>query len=130
MLGPGVAPVAGGTDFCVNPRFQAGMHTVVDIRRCGLTWIRQEDGYVSIGATSTMLEVTQSALVKQLGNGMIATAAATCGSPNVRNVATVGGNAASSLPSADTPATFIALDAIAVTQGRAREAQYPAVGVL
>lgn len=117
MLGPGVAPVAGGTDFCINPRFRAGIHTVVDIRRCGLAWIRQEGDWLSIGAGTTMRQVAGSPLVQDLARGIIAAAAVTCGSPNVRNVATLGGNAASALPSADTPPTLLVLDATAVIQG-------------
>ncbi len=125
LLGPGVAPVAGGTDFCVNPRFRAGIHTVVDIRRCGLSWIREEGDYLSIGAGTTMLEVAESPLVQQLARGIIAAAAVTCGSPNVRNVATIGGNAASALPSADTPPTLLALDAQAVVTGQAGQRLVP-----
>lgn len=125
LLGPGVAPVAGGTDFCVNPRFRAGVHTVVDIRRCGLSWIRDEGEYVSIGAATTMREVAESPLIGALARGIIAAAAATCGSPNVRNVASIGGNSASALPSADTPPTLLALDAEAVLAGPSGQRSLP-----
>jgi len=125
LLGPGVAVVAGGTDFCVNPRFRAGVHTVVDIRRCGLNWIRQVDGYLSIGATTTMRDVAESPLVQQLAGGIVGIAAATCGSPNVRQVGTIGGNTTNSLPSADTPPTLMVLDALAVIQGVAGERTAP-----
>ncbi|MBV9121217.1 MAG: FAD binding domain-containing protein [Chloroflexi bacterium] len=125
LLGSGVAPIAGGTDFCVNPRFQTGIEEVVDLRRCGLSWIRRDGGALSIGATTTMHEVATSPVVADVADGILGLAAATCGSPNVRHVATLGGNSASSLPSADTPAVLLALDAAVVLEGRHGSREMP-----
>ncbi|MHB8620341.1 MAG: FAD binding domain-containing protein [Chloroflexota bacterium] len=117
LLGEGVAPLVGGTDLCVNPRFQAGVREVVDLGRCGMSWIRREGDWLSLGAATTMRDIAVSDLLKAEGGGIINTAAEACGSPNIRNAASIGGNCASGLPSADTPPALLALDAVAVLAG-------------
>ena len=48
-----------------------------------------------------------------------------CGSPNIRNMATLVGNVASALPSADTPPALLALDAQVVLVGTGGERIVP-----
>lgn len=55
--------------------------------------------------------------MQALADGILARGAAVCGSPNIRNMATLAGNVASALPSADTPPPLLALDAEAVLIG-------------
>lgn len=103
--------IAGGTDLLVNPRYMAGVREVVDIRRLGLDSIRVEDGWLRIGAGATMRMVAKHPAVQELAHGILARGAAVCGSPNIRNMATLVGNIASALPSADTPPALLALGA-------------------
>src|SRR5215467_15040640 len=109
--------IAGGTDLLVNPRYMAGVNEVVDIRKLGLDYIREEDGWLCIGAGATMRTVARHAKIQALADGILARGAAVCGSPNIRNMATLAGNVASALPSADTPPALLALDAHAVLTG-------------
>ncbi len=109
--------IAGGTDLLVNPRYMVGVREVVDIRRLGLDYIHVEAGWLHIGAGATMRTVAQHSPVQQLADGNLARGAAVCGSPNIRNMATLAGNVASALPSADTPPSLLALNAQVVLLG-------------
>ncbi len=109
--------IAGGTDLLVNPRYMAGIREVVDIRNLELDYIREEQSWLHVGAGATMRTVARHPKIQALANGILARSAAVCGSPNIRNMATLAGNVASALPSADTPPSLLALDAQAVLVG-------------
>jgi len=117
--------IAGGTDLLVNPRYMVGVREVVDIRKLGLNYIRVENGWLHIGAGATMRTVAQQATLQRLANGILARGAAVCGSPNIRNMATLVGNIASALPSADTPPALLALNAEVVLVGTNGERVVP-----
>ncbi len=109
--------IAGGTDLLVNPRYMVGVSEVVDIRSLSLNFIVEEQGWLRIGAGTTMRSVAQHARVQALADGILARSAAVCGSPNIRNMATLAGNVASALPSADTPPALLALNSRIVLVG-------------
>src|ERR1700730_4645798 len=109
--------IAGGTDLLVNPRYMVGVREVVDIRKLGLDYIHIENGWLSVGAGTTMRTVARHPEIQALADGILARGAAVCGSPNIRNMATLAGNVASALPSADTPPSLLALDAQVVLVG-------------
>jgi aerobic carbon-monoxide dehydrogenase medium subunit len=109
--------IAGGTVLLVNPRYMIGIREVVDIRNLGLDYIREEHGWLHIGAGATLRTVARHPKIQAVANGILARGAAVCGSPNIRNMATLAGNVASALPSADTPPSLLALDAQAVLVG-------------
>ena len=117
--------IAGGTDLLVNPRYMVGIREVVDIRKLGLDYIREEHDWLHIGAGATMRTVARHPKIQALANGILARGAAVCGSPNIRNMATLAGNVASALPSADTPPSLLALDAQAVLVGMQGERIVP-----
>src|ERR1700674_2779451 len=110
--------IAGGTDLLVNPRYMVGVREVVDIRKLGLDYIRYEENWLCIGAGATMRTVAQHPEAQRLANGVLAQGAALCASPNIRNTATLAGNVASALPSADTPPALLVLDAQVVLTSR------------
>ncbi|HLQ27634.1 MAG TPA: xanthine dehydrogenase family protein subunit M [Ktedonobacteraceae bacterium] len=117
LVEEGSTVIAGGTDLLVNPRYMVGVREVVDIRKLGLDYISLEHGWLQIGAGATMRTVARHPQVQALANGILARGAAVCGSPNIRNMATLVGNVASALPSADTPPALLALDAQVVLVG-------------
>ncbi|HWZ19807.1 MAG TPA: FAD binding domain-containing protein, partial [Ktedonobacteraceae bacterium] len=117
--------IAGGTDLLVNPRYMVGIREVVDIHNLGLDYIRDEHAWLHIGAGATMRTVARNPKIQALANGILARGAAVCGSPNIRNMATLVGNVASALPSADTPPSLLALDALAVLVGMQGERIVP-----
>jgi len=117
--------IAGGTDLLVNPRYMAGVHEVVDISKLGLDYIREEHSWLHIGAGATMRTVARHPKIQALANAILARGAAVCGSPNIRNMATLVGNVASALPSADTPPSLVALNAQVVLVGMQGERILP-----
>src|SRR5437667_10178646 len=108
---------AGGTDLLVNPRYMVGIREVVDIRNLGLDYIREEHRWLYVSAGATMRTVARHQKIQALANGILARGAAVCGSPNIRNMATLAGNVASALPSANAPPSLVALDAQVVLVG-------------
>lgn len=117
--------IAGGTDLLVNPRYMVGVREVVDIRKLGLDYITDENDWLHIGAGTTMYMVAKHPKIQALAHGILARGAAVCGSPNIRNMATLAGNVASALPSADTPPSLLALDAQVVLVGTKGERIVP-----
>ena len=107
--------VAGGTDVAL--RVGRSVQVLVDVSRLGLSYIRRNGGRLHIGATTTMASLEQSVLVRLTANGILAQAAAICGSPQTRNMATIGGNLANASPAADTATPLLVMGAEVVLQG-------------
>lgn len=107
--------VAGGTDLVVER--DRSIRFLVDVTRLGLDYIRQNRSGLVVGATSTMDSLVHSPKIRALADGILATAASTCGSVQIRNVATLGGNLANASPAADTATPLLVLDAMVVMAG-------------
>jgi len=84
---------------------------LIDIARIPeLRGIRKTDGKIEIGAATVHHDVASSAMLRQ-ECPLIAETAASIGDAQVRNRGTLGGSIAHADPSADYPATLLALDA-------------------
>jgi len=84
---------------------------LVDIGRIrDLSYIREEDGHVAIGALTTHHDIEFSELLKNK-LPLLTSAASQIGDPQVRNRGTIGGAAAHADPFGDFPACLLALDA-------------------
>ena len=101
------------------------VRSLVDIARLGLSYIRKSGKSWAIGATTTMAAVEDSAAMRELAGGILAKAAAACGSVQLRNMATLGGNLANASPAADTAAPLLALDASVVLEGSRKRRTLP-----
>lgn len=105
-------PVAGATNVAVKT--QSGRlkdKLLVGIDRIdALKGIREECGYVTIGALTTIAEIANSAFLKQNAN-VLWQAAQVFADPVIRNRATIGGNIADASPTADTAPPLLALGA-------------------
>lgn len=106
--------VAGGTDLALLR--DRSIRALVDITRLGLDRIQQSAGWVTLGAGCTMAALEHSKVVRGLADGILAQAAATCGSVQIRNVASLGGNLAHGSPAADTATPLLAMDAMVELQ--------------
>src|SRR5581483_7411753 len=104
--------VAGGTDLAVAGG--DGIRVLIDITQAGLNYIRRKPGAIAIGATTTLAELEDSALLRKIAGGILTQAASTCGSPLIGNLATIGGNMANASPAADMAAPLLILEASAV----------------
>ena len=84
---------------------------LVDLGRINnLSYIREEDGHIAIGALTTHHDIEFSELVKRK-LPLLSSAASQIGDPQVRNRGTIGGAAAHADPFGDFPACLVALDA-------------------
>jgi CO/xanthine dehydrogenase FAD-binding subunit len=119
------AIVAGATDIVTradrSPRF------FVDVTHLGLDYVRKNGRGCTIGAATTMMGLEKSPIISRLAGGILAEAAATCGSIQNRNMATVGGNLANASPAADTAPVLLAFDAQLVVASTRRKRKIPLV---
>lgn len=115
--------VAGGTDILVD--LKQGLITaknLVSLQEVqGLRGIRKEAGKICIGAMTTPKEIQGNSQVKQHVPSL-ADAASSMAAAQIRSMATIGGNIASAVPSADMPPPLIAAGATIVLDcGSSRE---------
>jgi CO/xanthine dehydrogenase FAD-binding subunit len=111
--------LAGGTDLLVgvkNGKFSP--ETIIDITPISsLSEIKDEENQIKIGAAVTHANICNT--LKNMDSGFIALAEASSqlGSPQVRNLATIGGNVCNAAPSAETAPALIALNCNAIITG-------------
>jgi carbon-monoxide dehydrogenase medium subunit len=92
---------------------------VIDINRIpGLDYIKEDGGYLAIGGLTREAELESSDLIRTKFP-IIHDTAGFIADPQVRNMATVGGNLAHGDPANDHPATMLALGAQIVATGPA-----------
>ena len=98
---------------------------LVDINAIsGLSYIKEEGGFLKIGGLTREAELEASSLVKSK-YPLLTDTAAVIADPQVRNMATVGGNLAHGDPANDHPATMTALGAKIVATGAKGERVIP-----
>jgi len=118
---------AGGTDMLILMR--GGLvapQYIVDIKEIpGLRDISfGETSGLTIGAAATLNAVASSPIIRQRF-GLLAEAAETVGSYQVRNRATIGGNICNASPSADTVPALLVLGAMAWVFGSGEQKAIP-----
>lgn len=101
--------IAGGTEIVAEP--PDGVECLIDIRQLTSDSIEESEGYVRIGAATTMESLSCSELASGLGTGMLTEATRRGWPIPVRSAATIGGNVAGGDPFADTPPVLLALGA-------------------
>jgi len=111
---PGSAlPLAGGTDLILDldQGRHPPVHTIVDITSVReMTPIEIRGDELFIGASVSHTHIVESKLVADNAQALIE-ACDLIGGPQVRNVATLGGNVAHALPAADGTIALMALNA-------------------
>lgn len=111
--------LAGGTDLLLE--MQQGrkppVEALVDVTQIPeLCQINEGDGFIYIGAGVTHTAITHSELLTQKATCLVESCGV-IGGPQVRNVATLGGNVAHALPAGDGTLSLVALDAEAEVAG-------------
>ncbi len=110
LLAQGARPIAGGTDFMLEPRADGDFFFLdqLDILR----EISECSEGVWIGASCTFAAIMEDARVPEA----LRTAVSSIASPAIRNMGTLGGNIKNASPAGDTLPVLYALDAVLALQ--------------
>ncbi len=118
--------IAGGTDLVIglrngdqNPWLVIDVTGIEELRR-----IEETDGTISIGAAVTHSEIASSPLINKWAK-VLADAVSEIGSPQIRNLGTIGGNIVNASPAADTLPPLMVLNAIGKVVSKEGEKQVP-----
>lgn len=105
--------IAGGTDLLIESRAEghAPHEALIDITTIPeLCEVRHDGADIYIGAGVTHAQIVQSPLIQSMAMCMVESCGVV-GGPQVRNVATIGGNVAHALPAGDGTVSLVAMDA-------------------
>jgi carbon-monoxide dehydrogenase medium subunit len=90
---------------------------LIDLGRIdGLSYIREEPGYIAIGALTAYSKIERSSVLRR-HFALLPEGTALIGDQQVRNRGTIGGSVAHSDPAADMPGLVLALKATVVVRG-------------
>lgn len=101
--------IAGGSSLAQSK--DGSVVNLVDITRTGLRYIKEEMGYLVIGAATPVQDLIKSEQAQKLAGGILTKAASAIASRPLRNVITVGGNIVGVRVWSDLPVILLALDA-------------------
>jgi CO/xanthine dehydrogenase FAD-binding subunit len=126
QVGEKAKVIAGGTDLVIALRDgDLKPECLIDITEIKeLRTIEETNGAISIGAAVTHSEIASSSLVKQYGK-VLSDAASRVGSPQIRNLGTLGGNIVNASPAADTVPALMVLEAVAKVVSKNGEREVP-----
>ncbi len=113
--------IAGGSHL-ITAKSQS-TNNLVDISRIGLNYIKKEDEIVRIGSTTTITDILESPITKEIGNGILTKACQLIADTPLRNVITLGGNIARRYPWAGLPVVLLVLDAEIVIKEQGGKSQ-------
>ena len=103
--------LAGGTDLVVRIKERIVVpKNIINIRRLPLDYIKEDRKQLRIGALTTLETIYRSKLIRTYAP-VLSDAASKMGSPQIRNLGTIGGNIANASPAADTVPPLFVLDA-------------------
>ncbi len=116
---PSTRVIAGGTDILLRISRTSGPVALVDISSIReMAGICQEKDGIRIGAMTRLADVARAEVFQQAAYQALVQGAIQVGSPQIRNLASIGGNLCNAAPSADTAAPLLALDAVAEITSR------------
>jgi carbon-monoxide dehydrogenase medium subunit len=102
-------PIAGGTDIMVEKK--PSICVLVDVTGLGLTYIVPNERGICIGAATPIADVAVSSILEKRPYTILSKAAKELGTPQIRNMATLGGNLCKPSPAADCAPPLLVLDA-------------------
>lgn len=107
LLERGFMLIAGGTEINLKHRAER----LVDINGLGLDYVEDRGDRIAIGSTARIAQIEASELLEEHKALKMAAMRFT---PSIKHLATIGGNIAESIPSADTAPPLLVFDAEAV----------------
>lgn len=126
---PHARVIAGGTDVLIRLRQGNDSYAeLVDIHDLGdLRFIETDDSQnIRIGSGTVFADLIQSDIINDQVP-ILAESAASVGGPQIRNVATIGGNICNGVPSADGAPGLFVLNALVEIQGQQGTRQVPII---
>ena len=105
--------VAGGTDLLIQflEKESGSRLTLLDVSSIPtIRGVSEEGGWTVVGAVTTMAELAESRAIRDNGRALFM-GASSMGAPQIRCVATIGGNVVNAQPAADTTIPLLALGA-------------------
>ena len=116
--------LAGGTDLLVDIRNRllgTEPRTIIDISEIEeVTYIRQEDNTISIGAGTRITDIQKSSVIQQ-GAPVLDKACRKYANPLIKNRASIGGNLVNASPAADMLPPLLVLETKVVLKSAYRE---------
>ena len=114
--------IAGGQSLLVMMKLRLlTPSALIDISKVpGLDYIKEEEGYIALGALTTHQAIYKSSLLTAKCP-LLSEAAGRIGDVQIRNRGTIGGSVSHADPSADYPAVLLALEAKVVAKGPSGE---------
>jgi carbon-monoxide dehydrogenase medium subunit len=124
--GEGAKILSGGQSLIPLMKVRlARPETIIDINRLAdLQYVKEEDGFLKIGGLTREADLEASEVIRSK-YPIILDTAASIADPQVRNMATVGGNLAHGDPANDHPATMLALGAEIIATGQGGKRTIP-----
>ena len=125
LHGDSARVIAGGTDLMVQIRDEdkkwANIKYVIDINQLKeMKYIKEDGDCICIGALSSHTDIVKSQLLQKYAP-FFCEASQTVGSPQIRNMGTIGGSIGNASPASDPVPPLIALDAEVKVMGVAGE---------
>lgn len=118
--------IAGGTDLVISlrngilkPEILIDVTHLPELRR-----IEERGDWISVGAAVTHSELSISSMVQTYGR-ILSEASSQIGSPQIRNVGTIGGNIVNASPAADTIPPLMVLEAKAEILSKVEKKEVP-----
>jgi len=121
--------LAGGHSLLPAMKLRLARPAVlVDVGRLAdLSYVREDDGHIAIGALTRHKDVASAALLRE-HCPIVSHTAGQVGDPQVRHRGTIGGSLAHGDPASDLPTVILALEAELVIRGSGGERTVPAAG--
>ena len=125
--------IAGGTDLlvrinaesrCEQPQLVFAPDALISLRRIKSLQGITQNGGLSLGATTTLREIERDAAIAQ-NYPALTEAISVLAHPQIRNVATVGGNICNASPCADSVPPLMVMDAVLVLEGPGGKREVP-----
>lgn len=101
--------IAGGTDLVVDK--DPKIEILIDITGLGLDYIKSDSQGLRIGATTTFADILTSPVLDKSPYNILVQSASRMSTPQIRNMATIGGNICYAMPSASGAIPLIVLSA-------------------
>jgi carbon-monoxide dehydrogenase medium subunit len=119
--------IAGGTGLyeLIKRNYVPEVKYVVSIMSLGLSYIKQSNGEVRMGSTTHLQDVLESDVAANKGLEAISDALKEIRPPQIRNMATVGGEVCISVPNVDLPTALMACSAELVVVSLRGERKVP-----